>query len=124
MVYKVAFMFKKLVFAGLFAFAFCSTRVSFASDSEFSATPDYSYDSYKSLDTYGVDHGMSNSSSKRNYNSSSHTFSGNIMLDRSRSRSGYSPQPSAYSPQSSGYNPKPVNSSSNYNQQHGTYTYK
>lgn len=105
-------MSNKLACTGLFAFAFCCSGIASASDSEFSATPDYSYDSYRSLDTYSAGR-MSSSLSKRDYGSSSHSFSGNVMIDRNRSKGGYSPQPS-------GYNPQPTSSSSNYNPQRGS----
>ncbi len=62
-----------------------------AVDSEFSATPDYSYGSYRSRDAYNTS--TSYSFSRRDNNSSSRTFSSNIMVKETRSQSGFSPQP-------------------------------
>ncbi len=114
MVSKMAALFNRLAYTGLFTFAFCCGGIVSASDSELSATPD---DSYKSSDTYNVV--RSPSTSKRSYTGSSRSYSGNILINRNRFQSGYSPQRSGYTPAASGYTAQPAGSS-NYNGQHGS----
>jgi hypothetical protein len=95
-------MFKKVGYLFL-ALSYSAALSAMAADSEFSATPDYSYDSYRSQDSPSASRRSGYTPSNRDNNASSRTFSSNVMINKSRSQSGYSPQAvgsnTNYSPQ-------------------------
>ena len=84
---------QKLTYFLLPIFLYWTSICGTLADSELSATPDYSYDSYKNRQTYSLNPSMSYSSSHLvNNNASSRTFSNNIMMVRNRPDTGFSPQ--------------------------------
>ncbi len=123
-------MSRKIAYFALFTLTFCCCGKIIASNYDFSTTPDYSYDSSKSRDATSVDQSTNYSLPKRNYESSSSSFSSNVLIRRNRARGGYSKQQSGYSPGTSGYNAQPASSTDYASQKgynstnHNSYPYR